>query len=209
MGFQIKIFPILRVFWSISFGKVLCSSAKVLHASEKLIKCFFLRRLYSINIDCFVRDSSRLHLTFVAFCLLSDIHFVCQSALLTGFQPHFTSSVWNFCRWVAVADVPTRERSNGIFLDLILLRFTPAASSCSFYCPSWQSTANSSSATLSCTCFWISLPSGIQWGEETDVGRQRLKWVLESLFTFALLVFRTKQGNWHKRIQLMKGSDFP
>ena len=84
MGFQIKIFPILRVFWSISFGKVLCSSAKVLHASEKLIKCFFLRRLYSINIDCFVRDSSRLHLTFVAFCLLSDIHFVCQSALLTG-----------------------------------------------------------------------------------------------------------------------------
>ena len=30
MGFQIKIFPILRVFWSISFGKVLCSSAKVL-----------------------------------------------------------------------------------------------------------------------------------------------------------------------------------
>ena len=208
MGFQIKIFPILRVFWSISFGKVLCSSAKVLHASEKLIKCFFLRRLYSINIDCFVRDSSRLHLTFVAFCLLSDIHFVCQSALLTGFQPHFTSSVWNFCRWVAVADVPTRERSNGIFLDLILLRFTPAAS-CSFYCPSWQSTANPSSATLSCTCFWISLPSGIQWGEETDVGRQRLKWALESLFTFALLVFRTKQGNWHKRIQLMKGSDFP
>ena len=139
--------------------------------SEKLIKCFFLRRLYYTNIDCFVRDSLRLHLTFVAFCLLSVIHFVCQSALLTGFRPHFTSPVWNFCRWVA--DVPPRERSNSVFLDLILLRFTPAASY-SFYCPSWQSTTNSSSATLSCTCFWISLPSGIQWGEETDVGRQRL-----------------------------------
>ena len=69
--------------------------------------------------------------------------------------------------------------------------------------------ANSSSATLSCTCFWIFLPSGIHWGEETDVGRQRLKWALESLFTFALLVFRTKQGTWHKRIQLTKASDFP
>ena len=66
--------------------------------SEKLIKCFFLRRLYYTNIDCFVRDSLRLHLTFVAFCLLSVIHFVCQSALLTGFRPHFTSPVWNFCR---------------------------------------------------------------------------------------------------------------
>ena len=32
---------------------------------------------------------------------------------------------------------------------------------------------------------------------------------LESLFTFTLLVFRTKKGAWHKRIQLMKGSDFP
>ena len=29
--------------------------------------------LYSTNIDCFVRDSSRLLLTFVAFCLLSVI----------------------------------------------------------------------------------------------------------------------------------------
>ena len=32
---------------------------------------------------------------------------------------------------------------------------------------------------------------------------------LESLFTFTLLVFRTKQGAWHKRIQLMKGFHFP
>ena len=32
-----------------------------------------------------------------------------QSALLTGFRTGFTSSVWNFCRWVA--DVPPRETS--------------------------------------------------------------------------------------------------
>ena len=32
------------------------------------LKCFFYRSLYSTDIDCFVRDSSRLHLTFVAFC---------------------------------------------------------------------------------------------------------------------------------------------
>ena len=81
------------------FGKVLCSSAK--------LKCLFQRRLYSTDIDCFVRDSSRLHLTFVAFCLLSVIcklqlrqcnYSVDQSGLLTGFWTCFTSSVWNFCR---------------------------------------------------------------------------------------------------------------
>ena len=38
------------------------------------------------------------------------------------------------------------------------------------------------------------VPSGIQSGEETDVGRQRLDQALESLLTFTLLVFRTKQG---------------
>ena len=30
--------------------------------------------LYSTNVHCFVRDSSCLRLTFVAFCLLSVIH---------------------------------------------------------------------------------------------------------------------------------------
>ena len=35
------------------------------------------------------------------------------------------------------------------------------------------------------------------------------KAALESLFTFTPLIFRTKQGPWHKRIHLMKGSDFP
>ena len=34
---------------------------------------FHLEQTTSTNIDCFVRDSSRLHLTFVAFCLLSVI----------------------------------------------------------------------------------------------------------------------------------------
>ena len=32
-----------------------------------------------------------------------------QSGLLTRFRTYFTSSVWNFCRWVA--DVPPRETS--------------------------------------------------------------------------------------------------
>ena len=59
-----------------------------------LVKC--------TNIDCFVRDSSHLHLTFVAFYLLSVIrkqqlkqcnYSVDQSALLTGFWTDFTSSV--------------------------------------------------------------------------------------------------------------------
>ena len=85
------------------------------------------------------------------------------------------------------------ELENSVFLDLVLLRFTPATSY-SFSCPSWRS---SFTATLSCTCFWIFLPSGIQSGEETVVG------------TFILLLFRNKQGAWHKGTQLMKGFDFP
>ena len=75
-------------------------------------------RLYSTNIDCFVRDCSRLHvhLTFVAFCLLSVIrkqklkqcnYSVNQSALLTGFRTDFTSSGWNFCCWVT-DDTPSK-----------------------------------------------------------------------------------------------------
>ena len=52
------------------------------------------------------------------------------------------------------------------------------------------------------------LPSVIQLGEETDVVRQRLNPALESLFTLTLLFFRTKQGAWHKRIQLIKGFHF-
>ena len=85
------------------------------------------------------------------------------------------------------------ELENSVFLDLVLLHFT-TATSYSFSCPSWRS---SFTATLSCTCFWICLPSGIQSGEETDVG------------TFILLLFRNKQGAWHKGTQLMKGFDFP
>ena len=85
------------------------------------------------------------------------------------------------------------------------LSCTPVATN-SFSCPSLRS---SYTAALSSTCFRIFLPSGIQSGEETDVGRQRLNQALESLFTFALLVFRTKQDAWHKRIQLKKGCHFP
>ena len=109
---------------------------------------------------------------------------------------------------VAITNIWRNWRSNSVFLDLILLHFTPVASY-TFYCPSWRSTANSSSATLSGICFWIFLPSGIQSGEETDVGRQRLNRALKSLFTFTHLLFRTKQDAWHKLIHLMKGSDFP
>ena len=57
------------------------------------------------------------------------------------------------------------ELKNNVFLDLVLLSCTPVATN-SFW--------SSYTATLSSKCFWIFLPSGIQSGEETDVGRQRL-----------------------------------
>ena len=58
-------------------------------------------------------------------------------------------------------------------------------------------------ATLSSTCFWIFLPSGVQLGEETDVGKQRLNRVLESLSSLSLFSFSelnkaldTNEYNW-------------
>ena len=81
------------------------------------------------------------------------------------------------------------ELENSVFLDLAVLSCTPVAPH-SFSCPSLQS---SYTATLSSTCFWLFLPNGIQSGEETDIGRERLNLALESLFTCTLLVFRTKQ----------------
>ena len=54
----------------VDFGKVLCSSANKLQQNANASS----REDYiSTNIDCFVRDFSRLHFTFVAFCLLSVI----------------------------------------------------------------------------------------------------------------------------------------
>ena len=78
------------------------------------------------------------------------------------------------------------ELENSVFLDLVLLCDT-AVASYPFYCPSWRSTPTSSSATLSRTCFWIFLPSGIQSGKETDIGRQHLNLSSLSLFSFSEL----------------------
>ena len=55
----------------VDFGEELCSSANKRQQNSNALS--LERRLYSTNIDCFVRDSSHLHLTFVAFCLLSVI----------------------------------------------------------------------------------------------------------------------------------------
>ena len=82
--------------------------------------CVHLRtsssKIQMLQFDCFVTDSLRLYMTFAAFCLTSVIrkqwleqhnYSDFQSALMIRFQTDFTSSVWNFCRWVA--DVLPRE----------------------------------------------------------------------------------------------------
>ena len=86
------------------------------------------------------------------------------------------------------------ELANSVFLYLVLLRFTPVASN-SFSFPSLRS---SYTATLSSTRFWIFLPSRIQSGEETDVGRQRLNHSSLSLSRFSELnkALDTKEYNW-------------
>ena len=53
----------------VDFGEVLCSSAKELSKTQMLL----LEKTIFHKYRMFVRDSSRLHLTFVAFCLLSVI----------------------------------------------------------------------------------------------------------------------------------------
>ena len=69
MEFQIQICPILCLL--VDFGEVLCSSASKLQQNSNVSSRE--DRLYSRNIDCFVRDSLLLNLTFVAFCILSVI----------------------------------------------------------------------------------------------------------------------------------------
>ena len=100
MEFRMQIRSILRFSWSI-----LVSVVFIYERAPTKRKCFSKRRIYSTNIDCFVIDSSRLHLTFVAsHGLLSVIHkqqlkqynySVVQSVLMTGFRTDFTPSVWN------------------------------------------------------------------------------------------------------------------
>ena len=61
-----------------SFIKSKMAAATILRtrkrmSSRKTKMLLLERRLYSTNVDCFVRDSSLVHLTFAAFCLLSVI----------------------------------------------------------------------------------------------------------------------------------------
>ena len=53
----------------VNFGEVLCSSANELQQDSNASSTEDY--IPQNNIDRFARDSSRLHLTFVAFCLLS------------------------------------------------------------------------------------------------------------------------------------------
>ena len=89
-----------------------------------------LQRLYSTNIDCFVIDSSCLHLTFVAFCLLSVIRkqqlkqcnqSIVQSALDSGqiLRHQYGISVTEFQTFL-LAKCPWRRgaRRNGCFRRL-------------------------------------------------------------------------------------------
>ena len=103
MGFQMQFFFQIYV----SSGQFWLRVVFICERAPAKLKCFFQRRLYSININCFVRDYWRLYLTFVAFYLLSVSrkqqlkqcnYSVDQSALLTGFRTDFKTQVSNFCR---------------------------------------------------------------------------------------------------------------
>ena len=109
-----KMFPV------VDFSKVLCSFANELQQNSKASsREDYIPEILTVSLDWFIAFLHlRLHLTFVASCILSVIrkqelkqciYSVDQSTLLTGFRTDFTSSVWNFCRWVA--KLPPRETS--------------------------------------------------------------------------------------------------
>ena len=60
MGFQMKICLILCFSWSI-----ILKSCDLFRTSSSKTQMLFLKTVYCRNIDYFVIDSSRLHLTFV------------------------------------------------------------------------------------------------------------------------------------------------
>ena len=68
MGLQMQIISILRFSWSI-LVKALCSSANELQQNSNASREDYIPQILAV----FFRDSSRLHLTFAAFCLLSVI----------------------------------------------------------------------------------------------------------------------------------------
>ena len=85
-------------------------------SSSKTQMLLLKKYIHSSNIDCIVVDSSRLHLTFVAFCLSLinssynvKFYYINQSELLSRLQTDFMSSVWNFCN--RGTDVPLGEVS--------------------------------------------------------------------------------------------------
>ena len=69
MGFQMQIWSILRFSWSI-----LVKCCVHLRTTSSKTQMLLLQKNIFTNIDCFVIDSSRLHLNFAAFCLLSVIY---------------------------------------------------------------------------------------------------------------------------------------
>ena len=100
MGLQMQITSILRFSWSI-LVKVLCLSANELQQNSNSSREDYIPQILAV----FIRDSSRLHLIFAAFCLLSVIrkqklkqwnYSVHHLALLTGFRTDFTSSLLPF-----------------------------------------------------------------------------------------------------------------
>ena len=100
----------------VDFGKVLCWSAHELQQNSNASS----REDYIAQILTVLLEILRVYiwpfwpfvfcLSFVKQLLKQCNCSVDQSALLTGFWTDFTSSLWNFCRWVA--DVPPRETSS-------------------------------------------------------------------------------------------------
>ena len=96
------------------------------------------------------------------------------------------------------------ELEKSIFLDLVLLCFTPQL------LPTLSIDLLDGQPLILCQlhCHLLVSEFSTQWN---SIGQKKQRWkaVLEpGLLTFTLLVCRTKQDAWYKQIRLMKGSDF-
>ena len=98
------------------------------------------------------------------------------------------------------------QLEKSIFLDLVLLRFTP------HLLPTLIDLLDGQLLIVrQLHCHVPVSEFSTQWiqsGKKSNVGRLCMNHTLKSILTFTLLIFRAKQGVWYKQIQLMKGSDF-
>ena len=128
-----------------------------------------------------------------------DSHFVYILNVIHSQKTTLPVTITSFWNTVYFCLFPTGEE---LFPGRGSLTFYSSVASYSFYWPSWRSAANSSSATLSRTSFWIFYP--VEFNQAKKATLEGSAWTTHSnlsslsLFSFSELnkAFDTNKYNW-------------